>query len=161
MRFFPILLAASLLLAAPASAHDYQAGDLHIIHPWARATPPGAPAGGGFVTIVNNGGADDRLLGVASPIAGRAELHSMEVTDGIMKMRPVPDGISILAGQTVALEPGGYHIMFLDLTGPIEEGARVPLTLTFEKAGAVEVEMAVAPPGAPASAAGHDHGEAR
>ncbi|MCT7373711.1 copper chaperone PCu(A)C [Chelativorans salis] len=159
MRTLPIFLAAALTLAGTAAfAHEYKLGTIDIIHPWARATPPSAPSGGGFVTLTNNGEEADRLVGAASPVAGRAELHKMEVTDSIMKMRPMPDGIAIPAGETVELKPGAFHIMFRDLIGPIEEGERVPLTLTFEKAGSIEVEMAVAPAGAPASEDSHDHG---
>ncbi|WP_159589043.1 copper chaperone PCu(A)C [Chelativorans xinjiangense] len=159
MRTLPFLLAAALTLAVNAAlAHEYKLGAIEIIHPWARATPPSAPSGGGFVTLTNNGEEADRLVGAASPVAGRAELHKMEVTDGIMKMRPLPDGIALPAGETVELKPGAFHIMFRDLTGPIKEGEGVPLTLTFEKAGSIDVEMAVAPAGAPGSKDEHDNG---
>lgn len=142
--------AAVLLAAAPASAHDVKVGDLEISVPWTRATPPGAANGGGFVTITNTGTTDDRLVGAASPIAGKVELHTMEMADGVMKMRPVEGGIPVPAGETVQLAPGGEHIMFMGLDAPIETGSLVPVTLTFEKAGSIELEMTATPPGAPA-----------
>ena len=97
-------------------------------------------------------------MGAASPIAGRVEIHEMKVVDDIMKMRPVTGGIEIPAGKTVELKPGSFHIMFLDLTGPIEQGVPVPVTLTFEQAGSIDVEMVITPPGAPGPEHGHDHG---
>lgn len=158
MRILPQLLAAALLLgAAPALADDYTLGKLEIGQPWARATPPGARTGGGFLTVTNEGGTPDRLVGVASPIADRVEIHEMKVIDDVMKMRPVPEGVEIPAGETVEIKPGSLHIMFVDLTGPIEQGAPVPVTLTFQNAGSIDVEMVVTPPGAPGPQHGHGH----
>ncbi|MFC6489289.1 copper chaperone PCu(A)C [Nitratireductor sp. GCM10026969] len=161
MRILPQLFAAALLLGAiPALADDYTLGKLEIGQPWARATPPGASTGGGFLTITNEGDTPDRLVSAASPIADRVEIHEMTVTDDVMKMRPVPDGVEIPAGETVELKPGALHVMFLDLIGPIEQGKPVPVTLDFEKAGSIDVEMTVAPPGSPGPehAQGHEHG---
>lgn len=158
MRTLPKLLAAALLIGvAPASAGDYTLGELEIDRPWTRATPPGADTGGGFLTITNESDAPDRLVGAASPIAGRTEIHEMTVVDDVMRMRPLAEGIEIPAGATVELKPGSFHIMFLDLAGPIEQGATVPVTLDFEKAGSIDVELTVAPPGAPGPEHGHDH----
>ncbi|WP_367714406.1 copper chaperone PCu(A)C (plasmid) [Nitratireductor sp. GISD-1A_MAKvit] len=134
MRFLPrILTAAMLFIAAPAFAGDYTLGKLEIDQPWTRATPPGAKAAGGFVTIVNGGEEDDRLVSAEAAFAGRVELHTMDMTDGVMKMRHLPEGIPVPAGETVNLAPGGLHVMFMDLQEPIAEGAPVPVTLTFEK----------------------------
>ncbi|MDV6227572.1 copper chaperone PCu(A)C [Nitratireductor aquimarinus] len=151
MRFFTrTFTAAMLFIAAPAFAGDYTLGNLDIDQPWTRATPPGAKAAGGFVTIANGGEEDDRLVSAEAAFAGRVELHTMDMTNGVMKMRHLPEGIPVPAGETVNLAPGGLHVMFMELKEPIAEGAPVPVTLTFEKAGTIEVEMSVAKPGAPA-----------
>lgn len=163
MRFLIRTLAAAMLfIAAPAIAGDYTLGKLELDQPWTRATPPGAKAAGGFVTIVNGGEEDDRLVSAEAAFAGRVELHTMDMTDGVMKMRHLPDGIPVSAGETVSLAPGGLHVMFMELKKPIAEGAPVPVTLTFEKAGSIEVEMSVVKPGAPAPE-GHSamHGESK
>ena len=147
-------LALSALVAAPALAHDIKAlGDITVSAPWTRATPPRARAGGGFVTIVNGGGAD-RLVSASANVSKRTELHEMTVTDGVMKMREMADGIPIPAGGTLELKPGSYHVMFLELTGPLKEGENVPVTLTFEKAGEITVDFKVERMGAK----GPDHG---
>jgi periplasmic copper chaperone A len=163
MRIIPHILAAALLLSAgPAIAHDYRAGDIEIGHPWTRATPPSARVGGGYLTLNNEGGSPDRLVGASSPVAGRVEIHSMDMTDGVMRMRRLPDGIAIPAGGTVELAPGGLHLMLVDLAAPIEENGRVPLTLQFEHAGPVEIELTAGPVGATTpDKAGHRQGEAR
>lgn len=158
MRTLIAAVAATVLLAAvPAAAHDIKVGDLEITTPWTRATPPGAANGGGFVTITNTGTTADRLVGAASPIAKKVELHTMEMDDGVMKMRPIEGGIPVPPGETVTLAPGGNHIMFMGLATPIETGSLVPVTLTFEAAGPAELEMTATPPGAPApDGDGHD-----
>ncbi|WP_460449545.1 copper chaperone PCu(A)C [Alsobacter sp. SYSU BS001988] len=153
------LLAAALLsaasLAAPASAHDYKAGDLVINHPWARATPPGASVGGGYLSVRNAGTAPDRLLSVTSDVAGRVTIHEMSNVDGVMTMRPVPAGLPIPPGGALELKPGGYHVMFMDLKDALKAGDSVKGVLTFEKAGPVPVEFKVqsigAKPGEPAA----------
>jgi copper(I)-binding protein len=156
-----ILLAAILAaLANAAPAHEYKAGSIEIKHPWARATPKSASVGGGYMTIVNHGTAPDRLLGFSSPAAGKFEIHQMSMDNGVMKMRPLANGVEIKPGQTVEFKPGSYHLMFVGLKEPFEKGKRVKGTLTFEKAGKVEVEYAVEAIGAamPAEHGGMDHG---
>src|SRR4051812_44005941 len=142
------MIACALAFAASAQAHEYKIGTLQIGHPWARATPKGATVGGGYLTITNNGTTADRLVGGSSPIAERFEVHEMSMDGNVMRMRPVKDGLEIKPGQTVKLEPGGLHIMLVNLKQPIKEGERVKGTLTFEKAGSVDVEYAVVPVGA-------------
>lgn len=129
-------------------------GELELSAPFTRATLPNAPVGGGFLTITNTGEADDRLVSATSPAAGDVQLHEMSMKDGVMEMRALPDGITIPAGESVSLEPGGLHIMFMDLAGPFEQGAEVPVTLTFERAGAVDIALPVR--GFGASEAGDD-----
>lgn len=135
---------AALVLYGAAAAKDYQAGSLKIGQPWSRATPAGAKVAAGYLTIVNTGREADRLTGGTFAEAGRAEVHEMSTENGVMKMRPVPGGgLEIKPGQTVALKPGGYHMMFMDLKSPLKQGERVSGTLVFEKAGPVPVEFEV------------------
>ncbi len=122
-------------------------GDLTLSGHWTRAMLPGQKAGGGFVTIVNNGSDDDRLLSVSTPGVRRAEIHEMAVIDDVMKMRPLADGLVLPAGETVELRPGGYHMMFMGVEQPFKEGGIVPVVLTFERAGDVELVLPVMPAG--------------
>lgn len=150
------LAAAMLTLTSVvALAHDYTLGSLKIDHPWTRATPGGAKVAGGYLTIQNNGSAADRLLGGSSEIAGRVEIHEMAVKDGIMTMRPLPEGLEVKPGDRAELKPGGFHIMFMELKRPLKEGERVKGTLQFEKAGTVAVEFAVQ--GVGTRETGHKH----
>ena len=139
-----VLFGAAVFTMIPAAmAHEFMAGDLQLVHPWSRETPHGAKVAAGYVKIVNHGKEADRLLAVTSEISDRAEIHEMGVDDkGVMTMRPV-DGLEISAGGTVELKPGGYHIMFLDLKDARKKGEKFAGTLTFEKAGTVNVEFAV------------------
>lgn len=138
---FPLLLA--LVLASAAFAHDYKVGALEIGHPWARATPSSAPAGGGFLTITNTGSAPDRLVSARSPAAEIVQVHEMKMDGAIMRMREVEKGLEIPAGKSVTLAPGGLHLMMMGLKAPLKQGTEVPVTLVFEKAGAVEVQLSV------------------
>ena len=146
---------AAALFAAPASAHDYKLGTLDIHHPWSRATLPGARVAAGYLTLRNNGTTADRLVSVSAGIAGTAEIHEMAVTDGVMTMRPLADGLEIPPGGEVKLAPGSYHLMFKELKAPAVEGVKFPGTLTFEKAGTVDVEFAVEKPGGGADHSAH------
>lgn len=127
----------------PASSHDFTVGSLEIKHPWSLKAPVVAPVLGGYLTIVNTGTTDDRLLGGSSPVAERFEIHVSSVVDGVARMRPVKEGITISAGSTVKLEPGAAHIMFEKPTQRPAEGEKFKATLQFQKAGAVEVEFVV------------------
>jgi copper(I)-binding protein len=137
-------------------AHGFKLGDLEIGHPWSREVPAGASVAGGYLTIVNHGGAPDRLLSISSDISAKAELHEMAVKDGVMTMRQVEGGLEIPAGATIELKPGGYHLMFMGLKRLPKQGDTFPATLTFEKAGSVKVEFAVDAIGATGEA-DHDH----
>jgi len=129
-------------LGFPALADAVKAGDLVIDKVWARATlRTGAPTGA-FLGIRNTGGAADRLIGVSSPLAKKAEIHQSAMTDGVMKMRHVMH-VEIPAGKMVMFKPGGFHIMLMGMTKAIKAGAHVPLTLTFERAGKVTVHADV------------------
>ncbi|MGQ0456686.1 MAG: DUF1775 domain-containing protein [Hyphomicrobium sp.] len=135
---------------ADSSPTAIKAGALTIESPWLRATPGGATVGAGYVKITNTGSEADRLTGGDFAIAGRVEVHEMKMDGDVMKMRALPDGLVIKPGETIALAPGGAHLMLMDLKGPIAPGPPVKGKLTFEKAGVVEVEFAVAPIGATA-----------
>lgn len=124
-----------------------KAGDLTIETPWLRATPGGAKVAGGYVSVSNAGAQPDRLIGASIPQAGRGEIHSMSTEGGVMKMAPVEGGLAIAPGGSVALKPGGLHLMFLDLTEGLKAGETVQGTLEFERAGKVPVSFTVAPIG--------------
>jgi copper(I)-binding protein len=151
-------------VVAPAASQtkSYRLGALLIEAPWTRATPGGAQVAGGYVKITNKGTEADRLIGGSLPMASSVEVHEMSMTDGIMKMRRLEAGLEIKPGQTVELKPGGHHIMFMGLSEGLKEGRTVKGTLTFEKAGKIEVEFRVAPIGAtkgstPGGASGGRH----
>ncbi|WP_341705384.1 DUF1775 domain-containing protein [Ferrovibrio sp.] len=131
-----------------------KAGDIAIEAPFARATP--ARVGGVFLTLKNGGKAADILVRAASPVAEHVELHE-HVKDGeAMRMRPVDGGIPVPAGGITALQPGGYHVMLIGLKQPLKEGSHFPLTLTFQKAGAVTLDIPVMKAGAmPDDHSGH------
>jgi copper(I)-binding protein len=136
------LALAFALSAAPALAQEFKAGDIVIEKPWARATPKGAEVGGAYMTIENKGAAPDRLTGGTSDFA-TVEIHEMKSENGVMEMREVTGGLDIPAHGSVALAPGGYHIMFTHLAHPLAKGDTIKATLTFEHAGPVEVEFNV------------------
>jgi len=121
------------------SAHEYKIGSLEIGHPYARAMPASVKVSSGYLTIRNEGGEDDRLIEVRTEQAGRIEIHEMIVEDNIMRMRPLPDGLEIAAGETIALEPGGYHLMIFDPKEPLIAGTSLRAELHFAKAGIIEV----------------------
>jgi len=157
MTFHRIAIVALGLcrLALPASAHEYKLAALQIGHPWARATAPTAPSAGGFLTITNTGTTADKLITVKTPTADMAQIHEMKMDGNVMRMRELEKGIEIPPGATVELKPGGFHIMFMGLKAPFAKDAKVPLTLVFEKAGSVDVELQVAAMGAGAPAPKH------
>jgi hypothetical protein len=126
---------------------------MHIDYPWTRATPKGASSGAGYLTVTNNGTTPDRLSCTSSDAAGGCQIHSMTMDNGVMKMRPVENGLEIKPGETVTLKPGGYHLMFVDLKHPLEQGSAVEATLQFEKAGPVKIEFPILALGAAAPGA--------
>jgi len=131
-------------------------GDLTLSNGFSRATPPGAPVAGGFVTIAN-AGAGDRLISASVDFAGRAEIHEMAMEGEVMRMRQLPEGLTIPAGETVELKPGGYHLMFMELKQPLVEGETVNVTLKFEKAGEVTLPLRVGPRNAGTEDKGNAH----
>lgn len=162
MRSLSTLLLGLLAIAAPMSvtlANDIKHGALVLSQPWTRATPPGSKVAAGYMRIKNTGSEADRLVSATSEIAGVVEIHEMKMIDGVMKMRALPNGITIAPGAEEELKPGGNHIMFMALKGQIAKGDTVSARLVFEKAGAVTVSFEAAKIGAqePGHHAGH-HG---
>lgn len=155
-------LALALMLALPAAAiaHSFKKGDLDVIHPWTRVTPGGVNAGSGYLKVRNNGKEADRLTGATFDGAEAVEIHEMTMDGDVMKMRQLKDGVEIKPGETIELKPSGMHLMVLGLKQPIVEGPERKGTVTFQKAGTVEVEFLVKPlgdTGAPSTAPTPEH----
>jgi len=154
-RSSALVLGAIVLTAmnVPTRAQmtEYDVDSIHITQPWSRATPKGAKAGAGYMTITNKGTAPDKVACVSDDASAQCEIHSMSMKGGVMNMRPVEAGLEIKPGETVTLAPrSGYHIMFSDLKHPLEQGKTVRATLKFEKAGTVDVEYSILAIGASA-----------
>ncbi len=155
------VIGAALTLVLMSKAQAQQTG-VQVVAPWTRAAGQGG-TGAGFLTLRNAGTAPDRLVSARAEIARTVELHTHTNDNGVMRMRPVP-GIDVPAGGEVLLRPGGFHIMLIGLTAPLRLGTTVPVTLVFERAGEVRVDLPVqsagarGPAGAAAPAAGgHNH----
>ncbi len=134
-----ILLAFAITLLCAGGALA-QTGSVEVTGAWARATPAKADNGGAYLTL--EAATPDRLIGASTPVAAKAELHRMTMTNGIMKMRQLA-AIDLPAGKTVTLKPGAMHIMLIGLKKPLETGQTFPLTLDFAKAGKREVTVTV------------------
>jgi copper(I)-binding protein len=138
-------MSAFILIAGVALAHGFEAGDIEVHHPYSDETKQGAPVAGGYMTIINHGKAADRLLSVTSPVSDNVMIHEMKMDGDVMKMRALMDGIEIPAGGEVKLKHGGLHIMFMSPKKTFDQGDMVKATLTFEKAGPLEIEFMVEP----------------
>ncbi|MYK33282.1 MAG: copper chaperone PCu(A)C [Boseongicola sp. SB0670_bin_30] len=119
------------------------AGDIAIIDPYARASRPGAPTGAIFMSIRNTGASADRLVAARSPAAAMVQVHAHVEDGGIMRMREIKAGIPLPAGATHTLSRGGDHVMLMGVTQELVDGETVPLTLVFEIAGEVVIEVPV------------------
>lgn len=140
-----IRLVASALLALVCNssfAHEYSAGELQIAHPWSRALPPNAVTGAAYLVVHNQGKTEDRLLSAQTPRATKTEIHTMLQLGEVMRMQKL-DSVGIPAGGETTLAPGGTHLMLFGLQMPLVAGERFPLTLQFEKAGKVDVEVLI------------------
>lgn len=143
-----VLFGFTLLAGAfstPALAQEYTEGNITIENPWSRPTPPGVPMGVGYMAITNHGDSDITLTSATSHRAEKVSIHESTMKDGTMSMRPLKDGLPIPAGETVELKPHGYHLMLEKLKGPLKAGESVPLTLTFEGAADMNIELNVEP----------------
>jgi periplasmic copper chaperone A len=148
----PAAVLQLIAAAQPATlAPHYMAGDIMVEQPWSPATPRGAATAVAYMTIMNHGSSVDTLLGGTSPV-GKLDIHQMSMANGIMSMRPVSGGVTIPPQSTITFSAQGYHFMLSGLKAPLMEGARVPATLIFAKAGQVPIELSVAAIGARAPA---------
>lgn len=138
-------IALTFAILSPAHADDVKLGQITISTPWARATPGRATNGAGYLEL-RNAGMTDRLIGASSTVSARTELHAHISEDGIMKMRKL-DAVDLPHGGMVRFQPHGNHIMFIGLKAPLKEGETVHLTLSFENAGDVTIDMPVMPVG--------------
>ena len=144
------LAAALLMPACFAYAHQYKIADIEIAHPWSQELPPNAPTVAAYFVIHNAGSTADRLLGVDTPIAESAQLHQHLMEGDVMKMQPVAS-VEVPPGGTVTFAPMAYHVMLVGLKDRslLQDGKHFPMTLHFEKAGAITVDVNVqkqAPP---------------
>lgn len=152
---FAAFIGFVLLTLGNVFANDYKIGDIEITNVWARATPNGAKVAGGFFTITNNGKDADRLVSISSELSDKAQIHSMEMKDGVMKMRHQADGIEIPAGKQIEFKPGSLHVMFMDINKTLNKDDTFKAKLVFEKAGSVDVVFTVAGIGAGSSDSSH------
>ena len=143
-----LLASLALFAAGQAMALDYKLGALEIDNPWARATPATAKAAAGYLTVKNTGTTPDRLVAAKTPAADRATVHEMKMEGSIMRMHELEHGLDIPPGATVTLAPGGLHVMLMGLKAPLKPGSKVPLTLVFEKAGSIDIDLDVGSMGA-------------
>lgn len=139
-------IALALLASVPANAEPVRAGDIIVEQAWARATVPSAKTGAVYLTIRNGGTQADRVAAITAPVAGHAMGHETRRDGDVMKMQKAP--LTVPPGGALEMKPGGTHIMLMDLVGALKPGQEFPLTVTFEKAGAVQVPVTVGKPGA-------------
>ena len=134
-----VMLAA---LGSAAFAGEYRLGDLVVKEHWMREMPPVAETAVAYFRVENRGDEGDRLVSVHSPLAEEAELHLHEMEDGVMVMQRLPSA-EVPAEGTIALAPGGLHVMLVGLAEAPAAGERFPMTLHFERAGTIEVQVRV------------------
>ncbi len=137
-----ILFVLALALFAVAAQEEYTVGALRIAQPWSLALPPVSANGAVYFSVTNTGKSPDRLIGGSTPTAGRVELHQHTMDGGVMRMRRVP-AVEVPAGGSAELKPGTLHLMLLGLKKPLVAGQSFPLTLEFERAGRVQVQVRI------------------
>jgi copper(I)-binding protein len=131
-------------LTAAATTLPAMAADITVDDAYARSSAMSAKTGAAFMMIRNTGETDDRLIGAASPAAKLVQLHTHKQDDnGVMKMMHVEDGFALPANGMIKMQRGGNHVMFMGLNDPFEQGKMIPVTLTFEKAGDIEIDVPV------------------
>lgn len=134
-----VLTVLALSVATPVLADD---SPISASDAWARPTLKGTRTGAVYLMLSNHGTASDRLVGVSTPVAERAEVHEDVTTNGVMSMAPVP-ALALPAGASTAIEPGRYHIMLVDIKRQLSAGESFPITLTFANAPPLEVKVTV------------------
>jgi len=140
-----IVLALTTAYPSPGQTEDKATRGIAISNPRSRETPPAARVGVGYLTLTNNGTETDRLIGVSSPVSDRVELHQTTVEGTITRMLPISLPLEIAPGRSIVLEPGGMHLMLVQLNVPIRPEVSVPVELQFERAGSRAVQMTVEP----------------
>jgi copper(I)-binding protein len=149
-----------LVLAACLWCGHALAQNVEVKDAWARATVQGQKASGAFMTLTAK--ADTTLVGAASSVAGVAQVHEMKIDGNTMQMRALTEGLRLPAGKSVALKPGSFHLMLMDLKVPLQKDTTIPMTLRFKDAKGVESTLDVKVPvgtSAPGGDAGaHQHG---
>ncbi|MEQ1580573.1 MAG: copper chaperone PCu(A)C [Steroidobacteraceae bacterium] len=143
--------AATATTESPAAMEHGEAAGLMVHEAWARPTSPIATVGAAYMTITNHGMATDHLLGASSPVAAEVQLHGSTDDNGVMRMRPV-ENLEITPHGSATMDPGGMHFMLMELKAPLVAGSHFPLTLKFEQAGEVTVDVVVQD-----GAGGHAH----
>jgi periplasmic copper chaperone A len=139
-RVYGGLLMALLVAARMAAAAD--SSGLMVLGARAMATLPGAPNSVVYLTLHNAGGGADRLLGASTPLARRVEIHGADMSQGVNRMRPL-DGVAVAVGSLVEFKSGGAHLMLLGLSKPLQAGMVIPLTLRFQRAGSIALQVPV------------------
>ena len=138
MKRFLTAAAAVTLFAAPAFA------EIMVKDAYVRSSTPSSVTGAAFMVLMNDGTEDDRLIAATSDVAGRVELHThIQDANGVMRMTEIEGGIPVPAGSMHMLQRGGDHVMFMGLSAPLEQGSEIAVTLTFEKAGEMQVMIPV------------------
>lgn len=141
-----LLVSSSFIVSAFTPlvvADDHSHTAVTIEQPWSRPTPPGTPMGVGYLVIRNDTGEDITLIGANTPRAGHVSIHETVMKDGVMRMQSLKSGLAIAAGERVELKPMSYHLMLEKLKEPLSEGERIPLTLEFDGAEAIDIELSV------------------
>lgn len=125
---------------APAEASSVTSNGITLSNGWASLTPGGVDVSAGYIDIANTGTTPDRLLSASSPRASHVSLHEMAMDGAVMQMRAI-SALDLPVGATVSLAPGGNHLMFEGVTAPFTEGDVIPVTLHFEHAGDINVNL--------------------
>ena len=143
IRQFLCVFSAALLLGGAAHAAGYKLGDISISEAHARPTVASQPSGAAYLTLENRGVAADRLVSLSSPVAESAAIHTMTMDGDVMRMRET-GALPLAPAAKIEMKPGaGFHIMLIGLKKPLVAGDTFALTLNFEKAGRIEVSVAV------------------
>ena len=152
LRFVCLALSGLLLFELPIALAEFtvdvRTGDLIISNPRIPVPPPGVPVAAGYLKIRNYGAETDRLVAAHTTISTWVEIHATTVTDGVMRMRHLEDGLELAGKAVTELEPGAVHLMFMGLKSPPVLGDEIEVELTFERAGRVPVRFFVVEPGA-------------
>ena len=143
LRQVLIGLALTSLMTGISFAHEYKSGSIKIVHPWATPTSAGTEVGAAYLEIKNLGSKPVRFLGATTEIAERVEIHSMSMTNGIMRMRPLDKGLVVAGRKSALLNRTGLHLMLIGLKKPLEIEEMVKMTLHFKGRPDIQVEFYV------------------